>query len=307
MSGSGGPVRRSCHHARNRNGAPLLLTGSKGHNSRRAPGRGFTLIEVLVVVAIIALLVSILLPSLARAREQARRTLCSSNLHQIGVALLTYRESQKAFPHQARVGVPNSDITAAGGNVIGAWPTSVHAALGRYIGRRSSVKPNEVFYCPAVRESDRGLVDIDREQPAGSVGNPEPYLHLTYFYYGRLNAGDNDPAKPRTSLGEKTAADVQAKRKLYVTTEPDARRVLMADAVSLWTGGTQWRVNHGPDYSRYVEGNIPLLKGQNVGYGDGHVTWNPVYKFPASLRTTGAFSKLPQTAQMLQGQDLHWW
>ncbi|HVX86629.1 MAG TPA: prepilin-type N-terminal cleavage/methylation domain-containing protein [Phycisphaerae bacterium] len=51
---------------------------------------GFTLIELLVVVAIIALLISILLPSLARARDQAKKTACASNLHQLGIALTTY-------------------------------------------------------------------------------------------------------------------------------------------------------------------------------------------------------------------------
>jgi prepilin-type N-terminal cleavage/methylation domain-containing protein len=56
---------------------------------------GFTLIEVLVVVAIIALLTAILLPSLHNAREQAKRTECTSNLHQIGVSLHTYTHDSR--------------------------------------------------------------------------------------------------------------------------------------------------------------------------------------------------------------------
>jgi len=55
-----------------------------------AKTRSFTLIELLVVVAIIAVLVSLLLPALSEAREMARRTACGSNLHQMAVATVMY-------------------------------------------------------------------------------------------------------------------------------------------------------------------------------------------------------------------------
>ncbi|HOW19243.1 MAG TPA: type II secretion system protein, partial [Phycisphaerae bacterium] len=63
--------------------------------STHIKARAFTLIELLVVVAIIALLVSILLPSLARAREQARKGVCLSNLHQCGVGFSQYAVDYK--------------------------------------------------------------------------------------------------------------------------------------------------------------------------------------------------------------------
>ncbi len=59
--------------------------------------RAFTLIELLVVVAIIALLISILLPALGRAREQTRAVVCQSNLRQLATAFLSYAADSGGF------------------------------------------------------------------------------------------------------------------------------------------------------------------------------------------------------------------
>lgn len=69
----------------------LMKTG------RHKNGKGFTLVELLVVVAIIALLASILLPSLGRAREMAKGASCLSNLRNIGISLLVYNQDNQGY------------------------------------------------------------------------------------------------------------------------------------------------------------------------------------------------------------------
>ncbi len=67
---------------------------------------GFTLIELLVVVAIIVVLIAILLPSLGKAREQAKQTACMSNIRQVGLSLYMYRDEFNDY-------MPNASTTSS--------------------------------------------------------------------------------------------------------------------------------------------------------------------------------------------------
>lgn len=138
------------------------MGGFNNHIGRRRVG-AFTLIEVLVVVAIIALLVAILMPSLARAREQARRVVCMSNLHQMGLGLTNYSaDSKSTLPMTGSFRWSLMEGAYYTGGASGApaddWVMVNHGALyPKYIGNQA-----ELFFCPSNK-------DFSKENPTNGL------------------------------------------------------------------------------------------------------------------------------------------
>lgn len=117
--------------------------------------RAFTLVELLVVVAIIALLIAVLLPSLSHARETAKFTVCGTNLRQIGLAIVIYADENRGFIPR---GPDPADPFDIGSNIVttnqlwfGSDFGSPHAGSLTGLGvLLKAVSPDpDVFFCPS--------------------------------------------------------------------------------------------------------------------------------------------------------------
>jgi prepilin-type N-terminal cleavage/methylation domain-containing protein len=89
--------------------------------SSRSAG-GFTLVEMIVVIGIIAMLISILLPTLAKARQQANKVACMANLNQIGTLMMIYANDNKGYLFPPNLGWPAQNKTPTPGGTAGLDP-----------------------------------------------------------------------------------------------------------------------------------------------------------------------------------------
>jgi prepilin-type N-terminal cleavage/methylation domain-containing protein len=221
-------------------------------HSAKTSANGFTLIELLVVIAIIAILASILFPVFGRARENARRSSCMSNLKQIGLGVMQYTQDyDERYPSQS-----------IGGNGVAhldRWMDSVYPY----------VKSEQIFTCPSSSVNNL-YKNVNNGRSAMSDGGAAYWLgtyvwNVAYWGVASPNRGSFDSASIAEIQAPATTINVLERN--TAVTNSNAECAWQNIASTTASGFVQNTT------SPYTLNNTAFvhLDTQNVLFSDGHV------------------------------------
>ncbi|MBI1373019.1 MAG: prepilin-type N-terminal cleavage/methylation domain-containing protein [Phycisphaera sp.] len=224
--------------------------------------RGFTLVEILVVLTIIMILMAIMLPSMARVREVTRYTICQSNLRQQGMGLISYAIETKYYP--------GCHGRTEKGTIVGAWVTRTRTWGGLERG---------VYYCPTQPEGfewqekfgtgNAYATEKDVKDWGYEKGEFLLNVNTVPFSYGYNDWGAyNVQTNPHRGLGgDLNFGFAMGEYRFSLVVSP-ANMIAIGDNVS--TG--KWDFNMDPkqwwEYPAKAH-----FGGPNLVMADGHVEW----------------------------------
>jgi prepilin-type N-terminal cleavage/methylation domain-containing protein/prepilin-type processing-associated H-X9-DG protein len=249
---------------------PVSPAASQGSSRRRAARKpGFTLIELLVVIAIIAILAAILFPVFAQARAKARQTMCLSNMKQMGVGALMYRQD---YDEHGPNEWPWYKLS------IWDWDHTFLEVISPY------TKNQQIAACPSAQSDVYFSRKDTRPRSQNQGGNPVCFMMNETGWCDGLYMGfevaDSEVARPSEVIyiGEATADKEWNTYHIAYTTAKDVKGstcghnplpdqpLTLADLYN--TPGADWgkqgfKIYYPPRHS----------DGNNYLFFDGHVKW----------------------------------
>lgn len=214
---------------------------------------GFTLVELLVVIGIIAVLISILLPSLNKARNAAKAVQCASNLRQLASANLQYMNDWHDY-----------SVPVKQGPDVQAWMYNQSFRRNLGLPVKGPTDPTRAFVpynllCPLALRTEVGVDNL-------------------YPFNASYGANIQDIAASNSLTPYAAAPELCFSYKRSHIKQP-AQKLMFADA-------TDWQIREleSPNYDKYGENNGGKMAkmtayrhnhGANIAFWDGHVAWTP--------------------------------